>query len=573
MIDRVLLSLPGMRRLMARCAAFSLVTGVLTALQALTLAATLTNLWNGGALPDQAALIVGFALCLVARQAAANLEARMVDDFARNTARGLRERLIDRLLAEGGGLVRDCGTGGLATTAVEGVDAVEGYVRLSAPRTVALVVVPALLLIMLVCLDWASALIALLVFPAVVLQMVLIGHTAGIQAGRQHAERQRLANHFLDSLRGIDTLKYFGRSKDESERIYRSSERFREATMKTLRTATLSGAVLDAFSTVAIAVVAVMLGFRLVDSSLALFPALAALVVMPDYFRPIREFASDYHATLDGKNALAGIMEILERPAPNPDAAALPAWGEESSLALSGVSVRHAGHAALDAVSCLFSGFRKVGVIGASGSGKTTLANLVAGLSSPDAGAFDVVGVRTPTLADASWRAQVAYLPQHPHIFHATLRDNLAFYQLDASEADVAQAASLVGLDRLVASLPDGLDTVIGEGGRTVSGGQAQRIALARVVLHRACRVLVLDEPTAHLDIETELELKERMLPVFDGKLVVFATHRLHWLSAMDDVVLLENGRVAACGAVDDVRPSEAFSRLVAQMRGGCHGN
>lgn len=569
MIDRVLLSLPGMRRLMTRCAGFSALAGVLTALQALALAAALTNLWNGGALVDQAALITGFAVCLVARQAIANLEARQVDDFARSTARSLRERLIERLLTEGSTLVRDCGTGGLATTVVEGVDAVEGYVRLSAPRTVGLVVVPVLLLVMLACLDWVSALIALLVFPAVILQMVLIGHTAGLQAGRQHAERQRLANHFLDSLRGIDTLKYFGRSETQAERIYQSSERFREATMKTLRTATLSGAVLDAFSTVAIAVVAVMLGFRLVDGSLALFPALAALVAMPDYFRPIREFASDYHATLEGKNALASIMDILERPAPDPDTPALPSWSKTSTLSLSAVSVRHGDHAALDAVNCSFSGFRTVGVIGASGSGKTTLANLIAGLSSPNAGGFDVDGVHTSTLAEASWRAQVSYLPQHPHIFHATLRANLAFYQPDATEAEVARAVSLVGLDELAASLPDGLDTIIGEGGRAVSGGQAQRIALARVALHRACRVLVLDEPTAHLDIETELELKERMLSVMEGKLVVFATHRLHWLSAMDDVVLLENGHVAACGPVAEVRTTEAFARFASQTKGG----
>lgn len=572
MIDRVLLSLPGVRGLMARCAAFSALTGVLVALQALALAAALTNLWNGGALADQAALIAGLAVCLVARQVTANLEGRMVDGFAQDTARSLRERLVERLLAEGEGLVRDCGTGGLSATVVEGVDAVEGYVRLTAPRTVGLVVVPALLLLMVACLDWVSALIALLVFPAVILQMVLIGHTAGVQAGRQHAERQRLANHFLDSLRGIDTLKYFGRSEDEAQRIYRSSERFREATMKTLRTATLSGAVLDAFSTVAIAVVAVMLGFRLVDGSLALFPALTALVVMPDYFRPVHEFASDYHATLDGKNALAAITDILERPEPDPQTPPLPTWSKSSALSLSNVSVHHGGHAALDAIDCSFSGFRAVGVVGASGSGKTTLANLVAGLSSPDSGVIDVDGTRTPTLAEASWRAQAAYLPQHPHIFHATLRDNLAFYQPDVSEADVARAASLVGLDELVASLPEGLDTVIGEGGRAVSGGQAQRIALARVALHRSCRVLVLDEPTAHLDIETELELKERMLDVMEGKLVVFATHRLHWLSAMDDVVLLENGRVAASGPVNEVRRTEAFARFVAQTRGGGHG-
>lgn len=179
------------------------------------------------------------------------------------------------------------------------------------PRTVALVTVPFVLLAVIVFQDWVSALIALLVFPAIILQMVLIGSTAQEEAGKQHREYQRLANHFIDSLRGIDTLKYFGRSNEQADRVYETSEKFRIATMKTLRTATLSGAVLDAFSTISLAAVAVMLGFRLVDGSITLLPALFVLVIMPDYFRPIREFASDYHATLNGKNTLTQVLEVL----------------------------------------------------------------------------------------------------------------------------------------------------------------------------------------------------------------------------------------------------------------------
>lgn len=581
MFDKRLFALPGAKSAIAWCIATSLLLAALMVGQAAALAWALTLLWGGSALSDVAAQLGAFALCFIGKQAASNIQTKQLEFFATVRTEEFRQELSKRLYEGGAPLTQKLGTGAASTLCLDGIDNIEHYLSTALPRTVALVTVPFVLLAVIVFQDWVSALIALLVFPAIILQMVLIGSTAQEEAGKQHREYQRLANHFIDSLRGIDTLKYFGRSNEQADRVYETSEKFRIATMKTLRTATLSGAVLDAFSTISLAAVAVMLGFRLVDGSITLLPALFVLVIMPDYFRPIREFASDYHATLNGKNTLTQVLEVLgcsaetaakkenHTPGLQVDAPKLEPWQELSVLTFEHIGISYEGETALKDVSCSFGGFRKYGIVGPSGCGKTTLAQLLAGVLQPTQGSIVVNNHAIETLSMSSWRKQVAYLPQSPHIFSTTLRNNLTFYQPDATEEEIAHALELVGLTSLVTELPKGLDTVVGEGGRLLSGGQSQRVALARAVLHRTCLVLVFDEPTAHLDIETEWELKQRMLPLMEGKLVFFATHRLHWLSEMDEILLLEDGQVRDFGSYEALSKANSFAYLSSNEKEG----
>lgn len=581
MFDKRLFALPGAKSAIAWCIATSLLLAALMVGQAAALAWALTLLWGGSALSDVAAQLGAFALCFTGKQAATNIQTKQLELFAAARTEEFRQGLSKRLYEGGAPLTQKLGTGAASTLCLDGIDNIEHYLSTALPRTVALVTVPFVLLAVIVFQDWVSALIALLVFPAIILQMVLIGSTAQEEAGKQHREYQRLANHFIDSLRGIDTLKYFGRSNEQADRVYETSEKFRIATMKTLRTATLSGAVLDAFSTISLAAVAVMLGFRLVDGSITLLPALFVLVIMPDYFRPIREFASDYHATLNGKNTLTQVLEVLgcsaetaakkesHTPGLQVDAPKLEPWQELSVLTFEHIGISYEGETALKDVSCSFGGFRKYGIVGPSGCGKTTLAQLLAGVVQPTQGSIVVNNHAIETLSMSSWRKQVAYLPQSPHIFSTTLRNNLTFYQPDATEEEIAHALELVGLTSLVTELPKGLDTVVGEGGRSLSGGQSQRVALARAVLHRTCLVLVFDEPTAHLDIETEWELKQRMLPLMEGKLVFFATHRLHWLSEMDEILLLEDGQVRDFGSYEALSKANSFAYLSSNEKEG----
>ena len=572
MIDRALFALEGIRGALGALLALAVARALLVVFQAWSLARAIVNLWEGAALPDQALLVAVFLACFVGGQLVRCAQDAFLDRYAYARIDDLRHRLLQTVFTEGAGVVQAKGTGTVAAMVLEGIDQVETYLRLILPKIVCVVVVPFVVLVCVFPVDWVSGVIMLVMYPVIVFYMGLIGATAKAAASLQHEEYQRLSNHFIDSIRGIDTLKLLGRGRQHGQRIFEVSEKFREATVKTLRVATLSGSVLDLISTLSLAAVAIMLGFRLVDGSIAFFPALFVLVLVPEYFKPIREFASDYHASLDGKNALSSIQALIAS-APDMEertACEIPAWDEDSVLRLEGVGFSYPDHDALADVSFSARGFARIGVIGASGSGKSTLVNLLGGFATPDAGRMTVAGRAVADLREPAWQRQVLYIPQDPYLFHATLRENIVFYRPDADATDVERAVEVVGLEQLVAELPDGLDTMVGEGARALSGGQAQRIALARALLDRDRRILLFDEPTAHLDIETELELKERMLPLMEGRLVVFATHRLHWMHDMDAVLVMEDGHAVEFGAPERLASAGgAYARLASQLEGG----
>ena len=573
MIDRALFALEGICGALAVLVALACARALLVVGQAWSLASAIVHLWEGAPLADQGLFVAAFLACFVGGQGVRYVQDSYLDRYAYARIDDLRRKLLEAVFGQGALLVQREGTGNVTALVLEGIDQVETYLRLILPKIVCVAVVPFVVLVCVFPVDWVSGAIMLVMYPVIVFYMGLIGATAKAAAKLQHDEYRRLSNHFVDSMRGIDTLKLFGRGKRHGRQIFEVSERFREATVKTLRIATLSGSVLDLISTLSLAAVAIMLGFRLVDGSIAFFPALFVLIAVPEYFKPIREFASDYHASLDGKNALASIQGIV---ASAPDGkgeradAGIPAWDEEAVLELDGVGFSYPEHEALSGVSFATRGFARIGVVGASGSGKSTLVNLLGGFAAPDAGTVRAAGRELADLRDPSWQRQVLYIPQDPYLFHATLRDNIAFYRSDASDEEVERAVRVVGLEDLVAELPDGLGTIVGEGARALSGGQAQRIALARALLDRSRRILLFDEPTAHLDIETELELKERMLPLMEGRLVFFATHRLHWVHDMDAVLVMENGRAVEFGAPSELAARDgAFARLAAQAEGG----
>lgn len=620
MLDKAIFQLPDARRALAALVAFSLARALLTVGQAASLASAFTNLWGGAPVLDQAPFVIGFLVCFIGRQGVTWGQDSYLEKFSSARADELRDRLLRTLFSRGTELTAQRGTGDLCSLALEGIDQVETYLRLMMPKLTNVIVVPLVLLVWIFPLDWVSGVIALVVFPFIILYMVMLGYTAKNEAARRYREFGVLSNHFVDSLRGLDTLKFFGRSKARGRDVFATSERFREITMKTLRVATLSGAVLDVFATLSLAAIAIMLGFRLVDGSVALFPAMFVLILTPEYFRPVREFAADYHASLDGKNALADVLDVAGLgPEPGeceaegvqcveglpaegsnasgdegraaaallaeggdgskgiPDirtarfpVSALAPWSAASSLSLEGVGYTYprASQPSLCDIAFDVHGCAKVGIVGLSGSGKSTLLRLLAGFAEPTCGAILADGSPVSLHAEG-WRGQATYIPQDPYIFHATVRENMAFYRPNASDEEIQAAACAMGLREFIDSLPEGLDTLIGEGGRAVSGGQAQRIALSRALLDPARRILLFDEPTAHLDEETEMELKGRMLPPMEGRLVFFATHRLHWMANMDWVLVVEGGRIVEQGTPQElIRAEGAFMRLATRMRG-----
>lgn len=568
MVDKLLFKLAGAKKIMVKLVVLYVLQAFLIIGQSCALGMAITNLWKRQSLGQQLWLVLAFVICFASREALNTLAERRLDVYARGRARDLRNRLLKKIFALGPSLVQKVGTGHMVTTTLDGIDQVETYIKLIFSKSMRMMVVPVILLLAAVYLDWISAVIMLLVYPLVVLFMIILGYAAQDRANAQFQEFTMLSNHFIDSLRGIATLRYFGLSKRYSKSIYTSSERFRVATMKTMRVAVLSTFALDFFTTLSIAIIAVSLGIRLIDGKMLLFPALTILILAPEYFQPIRVFANDFHATLNGKNAFHEIAQIIHTKEPAEPKVALHKWGPDDQLVAKNVSFAYPQGAQIAPLNFSLKGPMKVGIIGMSGSGKTTLINLLAGFLQPAGGHFTIQGRETKTMNLKDWRKQILYIPQDPYIFNDTLRNNIKFYTPDVSDQEVMKAIHVVGLDQLLASLPNGLDTQIGHGQRTFSGGQAQRIALARAFLDDQRKVMIFDEPTAHLDIETELELKDRMLPLMKGRLVLFATHRLHWVDQFDYLLVMKHGQLVEQGTPQDLLAKGGyFKQLVAEMR------
>lgn len=568
MIDKQIMKLPGMKQLLGLLAGLSFLQALFIIGQAYGLARAITGLWEGRPLEEQWGWILLFFCSFIARQAVIYFRSKRLDDYSYQQAADLRDQLLEKLFRVGPQIAQQQGTGNVTTMVLEGINQVENYLKLILAKIMNMSIIPWVILALVFYLDWESGLVLLLVFPLIIIFMIILGYAAQSKAEKQYRTFQLLSNHFIDSLRGIDTLKLFGVSKKYGKSIFASSERFRKATMASLKVGILSTFALDFFTTLSIAVVAVLLGLRLINEGILLFPALTILILAPEYFLPIRDFSSDYHATLDGKNAMTAVTEILHQSEAQVPAVMVPRWQEDAQLTIDQLAFSYEEKAALTDINLNVTGFKKIGIIGLSGSGKSTLINTLSGFLVPDSGEISLGGAKTTAFRQASWQEQLIYIPQNPYIYRLTLQENVAFYQPTATKEAVLKAIEVAGLTELLAELPQGLDTMLGEGERHLSGGQAQRIALARAFLDQQRKILLFDEPTAHLDIETEVALKERMLPLMENRLVFFATHRLHWMEEMDEIIVMDQGRIVEQGTLAQLQQKQgAFTELVNGMR------
>ncbi|MGT2832861.1 thiol reductant ABC exporter subunit CydD [Streptococcus halotolerans] len=570
MFDKALTRLSGFKQMVGLLVGLDILQAFFIIGQAYFLSLSITRVWEGHSLKRQISWIILFFVCHLARHIMTFMKDKLLDDFSAREAKRMRQKLLKKLFDLGPVIVQKEGAGNTITMALDGIDLVENYIHLILNKMINMSIIPWIILAFVFLLDWESGLILTIVFPIIILFMIILGLAAKARADKQYESYQVLSNHFLDTLRGIDTLKFLGISKRYGSSIYQTSENFRKATMSALRIGILSTFALDFFTTLSIAVVAVFLGLRLIKGEFGLLPALTILILAPEYFLPVRDFSSDYHATLDGKNAMQAIGKILKQDSIRGQQVAINDWSETSQLSLENIAISYEDKTLLEGTSYQVQGFKTVALIGMSGSGKSSLVNLISGFLDKSAGKILIDGEEVPNLNQDNWQRQVIYIPQSPYLFDLSLKENIAFYTPQASLKDIQEAIRVVGLEEFVEGLPDGLDTMIGGGSRPLSGGQAQRIALARAFLDNSRRVMILDEPTAHLDIETELELKTKILPLFKNRLVFLATHRLHWLADVDDILVLDDGQLVEQGTYNDLWAQKGqLYQLVTAMGGG----
>nr|WP_321315579.1 thiol reductant ABC exporter subunit CydD [uncultured Ligilactobacillus sp.] len=568
MFDKEVLNLPGIRKMMVLLVGNSFLQAIFIIVQGLTLSSIITNLWDGKSLSSVLGMLVVFGSAFLLRYICDALRDKSLITYSRTQAENLRESLLGKVFKMGPVLIQQQGTGNVVTMALEGIDQVEKYLRLVLSKAVDMMIIPFMILIIVFLLNWVSGIILLCAFPLIILFMIILGQAAKSKADQQYATFQQLSNHFTDSIRGLRTLKHLGIDQEYEKSIFNTSERFRKATMNTLVVALTSSFALDFFTTLSIAILAVYLGFKLINGGITLFPALAILILSPDYFLPIQNFGNDYHATLNGKNSFKAINQILKINMIEDKPQKITEWNQDSSLEINNLQVNYKDEIALKKLNFKVSGMKKVGIVGLSGSGKSTLINTLSGFIHPKNGLIKINDCELTSFAQTDWQNQITYIPQNPYIFQLSLKDNIKFYTPDATDQQVQEAIHVVGLDDLVTQLPDGVNTMIGEGARALSGGQAQRIALARAFLDKKRHIMLFDEPTAHLDIEIELELKNRMMPIMANRLVFFATHRLHWLQQMDYILVLRDGKIIEQGTLTELKKKHGeLSNLLREVQ------
>lgn len=559
-MDKNLLKLTGIKPILATIGILTIVEGAAIILQAKWLAEIIASLYNGENYQEQYVKIILFLLAFLGRHFLHTIQQNIAAAFAEKTSKELRLQLMQKLFELGPKYTKKQGSGNIATLVLEGISQYRTYLELFLPRMLATGIVPGMIILYVFWNDWLSGVILTVTMPILIGFLILVGMAASSQMNRQLATYKILSNHFLDSLRGLDTLKFLGRSKQHSGNIEKVSEQYRGATMKTLRLAFLSSFSLDFFTSLSVAVVAVNLGLRLINGDLVLLPALMILILAPEFFLPVRMVGADYHATLDGKEAGDAIQTIIQTQKSAKMTGQSISLGTKPSLTFDHVTFQHHPEekATLKDLSFTIDGYKKIGIVGESGAGKSTLIDLLSGFSQHCAGSISVNSVSLPSLMTEEWRQLTTYIPQSPYIFSMTLRENISFYQPDAADEEIIQALKATGLYDIFTTFPNGLDELLGDGGRNLSGGQEQRIALARAFLTNR-KIMLLDEPTSHLDIETEFELKETMLPLFNEKLVFLATHRLHWMKEMDSIIVMDQGTIVESGTHEELVAAKGF--------------
>ncbi|MGE4427567.1 MAG: thiol reductant ABC exporter subunit CydD [Solirubrobacteraceae bacterium] len=546
---RVLLaSVPGLRAQVRLAAGLGVGEALATVAQGVLLAAAIAIGVDGSSDPI-APVLIGLVIAVLARAAFATAGETTGRAAGRRAVATLRERAAAIALERAS---RTAGErpGALAARWVHGADAVAAYTGRYLPASIVAAVSPVLVIATVAVIDPLSAVLLTIAVPIVVVFLILVGLRAGRAAEQRHAGLTLLGGHLLDVLRGLPVLRAHRREAHQVDQVRLAGEHYRAGTMATLREAFLSGFVLEFMAMLGTALVAVACGIRLAGEHMAFGPAIAALVLAPEAFLPLRRVGAEFHAAADATPILAELTEAAQtaRPAvPPADPATRATSGPDPArhdLRLERVRVVHDDRhrASLDGVTLRIPPGSTTVLRGPSGSGKTTILRLLMGLRTPNAGVVRCGGVDLADVDLAGWHRRIAWIPQHPVLLPESLGDNVRFGVDDLPDARVVAALDTVGLGPLVAALPEGLHAPLGDGGLPLSTGERRRVAVARALV-RDPRLVLVDEPTANLDRVTAEQIVDALAVLGTGRTMVIATHDDLPGRLADDVVAIGHER------------------------------
>ena len=542
------------RRGLAIAAILPLISGGLLIAQAYLLASVLHRaVVAGEGIAALGSAIFSIAALIALRLGLAALGEQAGIVAAERIKFDLRSRLAAKLSAGSLEWSASRSSGALSAAVVDQVEALDGFFVRFLPASIQAAVLPLAFAAAVMPFDWVVGLLFLLTAPLIPLFMALVGWGAEAATKAQANALTRLSGHFADRLRGMTTLKLFGRAEFETRDVERASEDLRRRTLRVLRIAFLSSAVLEFFAALGVAGVALYVGLTylgfvdLRGSSLTLQAGLFCLLMAPEVYQPLRQLASHYH---DRASAKAAIAEIEMRFAGLPEAGAaaeqtvpLPSPSGGLPLRVEHLTIRvpDSDRVLLDDVSLEIGAGRHLALFGESGIGKSSLLETLARLR-PGEG-IRIAGFDLAEIDEASLRAGVAFISQRSRVFHGSIADNIRLGKPAASAAEIARASEQACVLDFALKLPEGLDTPIGEGGVGLSGGEGHRVALARLFL-RDPGLILLDEPTAHLDAATQARVLDALLDFAEGRTMIVATHSPAVAARLDEAWRLAGGKL-----------------------------
>ncbi|RLM27316.1 cysteine/glutathione ABC transporter permease/ATP-binding protein CydD [Brenneria alni] len=489
----------------------------------------------------------------------------------------IRKLVLDRLQQLGPAWVQGKPAGSWATMILEQVEDMQDYYSRYLPQMYLAALIPLLILIAIFPINWAAGLILLLTAPLIPLFMALVGMGAADANRRNFLALARLSGHFLDRLRGLETLRLFNRGDAETEQISNASEDFRIRTMEVLRMAFLSSGVLEFFASISIAVVAVYFGFSYLGElnfghygmGVTLFAGFLVLILAPEFFQPLRDLGTFYHAKAQAVGAAESLVTFLAAEGETVGS------GEHEFSSDGAIEIRANdliilapdGTPLTQPLTFTVGAGKRIALVGISGAGKSSLLNALLGFL-PYRGSLTVNRIELNTLSPESWRKQLSWVGQNPHLPEQSLRANILLGKPQATDNELQQAIERAYVHEFLPQLPQGLDTPIGDGAARLSVGQAQRVAVARALIN-PCHLLLLDEPAASLDAHSEQRVMGALNEAARNQTTLLVTHQLNDTIDYDAIWVMSHGQLVQQGDYQALSTqSGAFAELMAQRQG-----
>ncbi|MFK3558887.1 heme ABC transporter permease/ATP-binding protein CydD [Pasteurella multocida] len=521
-------------------------------------------------LPSFIGLVIGFALRAIILWVREQIGFKC-GRILRNI---LRQKILDKIHQVGPATINNKPAGSWATIMLEQVENLHNYYARYLPQQALSAIVPVVILIAIFPLNWAAGLVLMITAPLIPIFMILVGIAAADSSQKNMATLAKLSGQFLDRLRGLETLRLFNRTEEQTQHIEKNTEDFRETTMDVLKMAFLSSAVLEFFTSISIALMAVYFGFSYLgelnfgtyDAPLTLFVGFFCLILAPEFYQPLRDLGTYYHDRAAGIGAADVIVDFLEANHTTAQSTAQQNPHIESAVEICAenlVILSPQGKPLTQALNFSLPAGSHTAIVGQSGAGKTSLFNAILGFLTYQ-GSLKINGIELKEMNITQWRKHIAWVGQNPLLLQGSIKENLLLGDIEATDAQIDQALCLAQAKEFTDKL--GLNSEIKDGGLGVSVGQAQRLAIARALLRQG-HLLLLDEPTASLDAQSENLVLQALQHMSQQQTTLMITHRIEDLKQCDTILVMQQGTIVQQGHFEQLKNTGFFAELLTQRK------